>query len=271
MSWIVDERAPWILVTNDDSADSPALEPLLCRLATIAPVRAVVPAAECSWTAKRMTRFGELDLEEIECGGFPTWTLSGSPADCANLGINNLCSRRPSLVVSGINIGTNAGLAYMLSSGTVGAAVEAALCGVPSAAFSVELEKPDYKRWRTERNLDSIADLWISTAAVSAEIVAEILAAGLPENASLLNVNMPPGTTVLTPRRFTGISQTTYGRFFKRLESGRYAYDSAELEILKPDSGADVEVLRGGEVSITPIRFGLEVEAPVDRHRFERG
>ena len=270
MSWLVDESDPWILVTNDDSVDSPALVPLINELAAILPVRAVVPAAECSWTSKRMTRFGELDLAQVDCEGLQVWSLSGSPADCANLGIHNLCSRKPSLVVSGINIGTNAGLAFMLSSGTVGAAVEAALAGVPSAAFSVELEKPDYQRWRSERNLDSLARLWSSTAAVSAEIAAEVLSSGLPAGASALNVNMPPGTTPSTPRRLTGVSKTTYGRFFKRLESGRYSYDSARLEVLEPDSGTDVEVLGRGEVSITPIQLGFEGDGTSDGHRFER-
>ena len=219
-----------------------------------------------------MTRFGEVRLEEAGLDGFAAWTLTGSPADCANLGIHNLQSTKPRLVVSGINIGANAGLSFMLSSGTVGAAIEGVLSGVAAAAFSAQLHKQDYDRWREQRNLDSLAQLWESAAVVTAEIVAEILDRGLPEGASLVSVNMPPETSPSTPRQFTEITKTEYGRFFRRTGSGRFVHEFSGLEIREPNSCGDVEVLERGVVAITPIRFGLEAEpTDVDRHRFERG
>ena len=86
---------PQVLVTNDDGADSPLLVPLLWELSKLAELCPVVPAAECSWTSKSMSRFEPLVLAEIECGGFPVQTLTGKPADCANIGIHNLCPEKP--------------------------------------------------------------------------------------------------------------------------------------------------------------------------------
>ena len=272
MSSIEDEGAPWILVTNDDGIDSPALVPLLRTLSGGYSVRAVVPASECSWSAKRMTRFGELRLEEAGLDGFAAWSLTGSPADCVNLGIHSLHATKPRLVVSGINIGANAGLSFLLSSGTVGAAIEGVLSGVEAAAFSAQLHKQDYDRWRERRNLDSLAQLWESAAEVTLEIVAEILDRGLPQGASLLSVNMPPQTSASTPRQFTEITKTDYGRFFRRTGCGRFEHEFSGLEIREPKACGDVEVLERGVVAITPIRLGLEAEpSDGDRRRFERG
>ena len=268
MSWIASDDGPWILVTNDDSLDSPSLAPLLGQLSTILPVRAVLPAAECSWTGKRMTRFGEVELAGIESAAIPTWTLSGSPADCANVGIHHLCERQPCLVVSGINVGTNAGLAYILSSGTIGAAVEAALNGVPALAFSVGLEKADYERWRQTRDLSNLVDLWAAAARVSAEIAAEAVSGGLPEGCALLNVNMPPTTTASTARRMTSISKSSYGSFFKRVGPGRYSYDSANLEIQQAGGDSDLNVLAAGAVSITPMQLDQSIAVGPDGARF---
>ena len=63
------EKKPWVLLTNDDGADSPALVPLLEELSAVVEVRAVVPASECSWTAKMVSRFVQLELDEIESKG----------------------------------------------------------------------------------------------------------------------------------------------------------------------------------------------------------
>ena len=266
------EKKPWVLLTNDDGADSPALVPLLEELSAVVEVRAVVPASECSWTAKMVSRFAQLELDEIESSGFRIWTLDGYPADCANIGIHNLFATKPALVVSGVNIGTNAGLAQMLSSGTVGAAIEAMLNNVPSAAFSAQLKPEDFARWRQHRDLSSTTGLWENVAVVTREIVEELLQSGLPRGASTLTVNMPPGTTRETPRRLTGVTCTRYGAIFGRNEtSGCFEHNFSGLLPREEDAGGDIAALERGEVAITPIRFALEMEpAEVDRQRFER-
>jgi len=266
------KKKPWVLVTNDDGVDSPALVPLLRELSALTEVRAVVPASECSWTSKIVSRFTPLEVAEIQSDGFKIWTLSGYPADCTNIGIHNLFDSRPILVVSGINIGTNAGLAYTLSSGTIGAAVEGMLCNVPSAAFSLQLKAEDYARWRRFRDLSSQEDLWEGPAAVTREIVAELLAGGLPQTASLLSVNMPPDTTLQTPRCLTRVADTRYGAVFARTAAAEhFEHKFSGLLPAAEDGHGDMAALDRGEVAISPIRFSLDVEpVEADRRRFER-
>jgi 5'-nucleotidase len=269
----VSENEPWILLTNDDGVDSPALVPLLRQLATVAPVRAVVPAGECSWTGKILSRFSQLELRQVEREGHQIWTLDGYPADCANIGMHSLGDDPPALVVSGINVGANAGLAYFLSSGTIGAAVESMLGGAVAAAFSLQLAAADYQRWRRSRDLSCMEETWEEAAVVTREIVEEILAGGLPQGASLLSVNMPPKVTAQSPRCFAGVTPTGYGRYFARDEvSGLFSYSSPGLRVTGEDADRDIAVLARGAVALTPIRFALDVEATAaDCRRFERG
>ena len=265
---------PQVLVTNDDGADSPLLAPLLRELSELAALCVVVPAAECSWTSKSMSRFEPLVLAEIECGGFPVQTLTGKPADCAHIGIHNLCSATPVLVVSGINMGTNSGLAFTLSSGTIGAAVEGFLAGVPSAAFSLELPEPAFALWRRSRQLDPALDALVAAAAVvAAEIAAEILRGGLPAGADMVAVNMPANTRRESPRCLTGLARMSYGPLFARRENeSHFAYHSCQVQLVGDGANSDVEALAHGEVAITPLRYSLSAPiSSVDRQRFERG
>ncbi len=269
---VVSEK-PWILLTNDDGADSPVLVPLMEELSAIAEVRTVVPASECSWTAKIMSRFNPVPLVEIERSGQRIWTLGGYPADCANIGIHSLFSTPPALVVSGINMGTNAGLAFFLSSGTIGAAVEGFLAGVTAVAFSLELPKEDFALWRKERRLENrVEQLLANASAVTRQIVDEVWNRGLPDGASLMTVNMPTSTDLQTPRRFTGVARTAYGSIFSRNpDEDRFDYRFSGLQILDEGVAGDVGALQEQIIAMTPVRFALDVEpTPEDRQRFER-
>ncbi len=263
---------PWVLLTNDDGVDSPALWYLLGELSSSVEVRAVVPAGECSWTGKILSRLSRLELGQVERDGFKIWTLNGYPADCANVGIHNLFDTRPALVVSGINMGANAGLAYFLSSGTVGAAIEGILSGIPAAAFSAQLLPDDYSRWWRHRQLStSLEALLRNTAIVSREIVEEVLRGGLPQGASLLSVNMPPNTTPEATRRIAALTTTEYGSFFHFNETSRHLeHGGIKLRSQQGQAQGDIAALERGEVAITPIRFALSAECrEEDRRRFE--
>lgn len=261
--------APWILVTNDDGIDSPALPPLLEALGGLAPVCAIVPSREYSWSSKTMSRFGRLELRRCTAD---LYALDGSPADCASIGVHNLRPEPPRLVVSGVNIGINAGLAFLLSSGTVGAALEASLSGVPAVAFSAQLQPEEYDRWRARRDLATLAQTWTRAADIALDISGEILARGLPSGAQLVSVNLPPGADRQTPRVLTGVTETSYGAFFRLAGDGRYEHEYSGLRRTQASGGGDLEALDGGRVAITPLRFQLDVPpAALDRARFERG
>ena len=266
-------KKQWILVTNDDGRDSPTLIPLVRALSAMAPVRAVVPNEERSWTSKMLSRSGTLEAKQVEIDRIPIWTVSGGyPADCANIAIHNLFDSCPMLAVSGINMGTNAGVAYFVSSGTVGAAAECALSGVPAAAFSLGLDSDEYGRWRRRDPLSpTFSDRIASAVEVTLEIGEELLRSGLPPDVSFLNVNMPRDIGPRCRRRVTGLEACTYGPFFEAAEAThKFRHGPMRLERTESSDG-DLTALERNEVSITPIRLKQDVALePSEASRFER-
>ena len=144
-----------MLVTNDDSHDSPLFLMLIEALQELGDLQIVVPASEQSWKGKSMTRYGALYVDQIQLHGHVGHSVTGTPADCVNIGMYNLMPEPPDLVVSGINIGTNTGLGFLLASGTVGACLEGNIGGVPGLALSQELTPEVYHLWSSERRFDS--------------------------------------------------------------------------------------------------------------------
>ena len=142
-----------ILVTNDDSHDSPLFEMLLDEIQALGDVTIAVPAEEQSWTGKCISRFGQLSLEKKNIADHEAYCIGGSPADCANLAIYNLFDEKPDLVISGINIGFNCGTSYVFSSGTVGACFEANIAGVPALSISRRMSSEHYQAWNRDRAL----------------------------------------------------------------------------------------------------------------------
>jgi 5'/3'-nucleotidase SurE len=126
-----------ILLVNDDGLDSPALIPTIQELEKIGDVKTIVPRHQQSWTSKSNIRRGkDLRLSHHEISGHHVLALDALPADCANYGLF-MEEYFPDILVSGANVGHNVGLAAFYSSGTVGAALEGLLVGVPSIAVSV--------------------------------------------------------------------------------------------------------------------------------------
>ncbi|MDA0746469.1 MAG: 5'/3'-nucleotidase SurE [bacterium] len=142
-----------ILLTNDDSHDSPLFHIAIEKLKRLGNVTVVVPKEEQSWTGKSITRFDPLRVEEISIAGEQVWCLNGRPADCANFGIYHLFEQKPDLVVSGINIGSNTGVAYTFSSGTIGACLEGNIAGVPAVGLSQVLAPEVFRYWDEHREL----------------------------------------------------------------------------------------------------------------------
>jgi 5'-nucleotidase len=244
----------WLLVTNDDGAHSPALLPLVRALGELAEVRVVVPDKERSWIGKAISRWEELSVERRLCEGVEIHAVGGFPADCTNLAIHSLFEERPELVVSGVNIGLNVGLGFFLSSGTVGAAMEGWIAGVPSIAFSMGV--PDNDREWKQRALGD-RKLWEQAARLCAALVRELRSAGYPEEVDLLSVNFPVGATVETPRAVTELAAVGYDGLFRRRDDGQFVHDFSGA--LRNESAAspqsDVSAVRAGMVSITPVRL----------------
>ena len=130
---------PHALVTNDDGIESAFLHRLVEALLPQFRVSVAAPALEQSWTGRSMTRHGELDAI-LSPSHFPdgveAWSISGTPTDCVNIALGNLLSKKPDIVLSGINIGFNTTESLILSSGTVAGAIEGVLWNLPAIAFS---------------------------------------------------------------------------------------------------------------------------------------
>jgi 5'-nucleotidase len=157
-----------ILLTNDDGIESPALEALESALSTIGRVIVVAPDRERSATSHGITLHHPVPYEQLAPNRF---AVQGTPADCI-ISALRMFPEPPSLVISGVNRGSNLG-SDILYSGTVAAASEAALQGIPAIAVSAH-SRADYA----------------SAAAVAARIAAHVLAHGLPPDV-ILNVNYP--------------------------------------------------------------------------------
>ncbi len=271
-------RSRSVLVTNDDGVDSPALGPLADVLADLGTVRVVVPDGERSWTGKAMTRTGHVHVEEVERDGRRVTTVSGTPADAAQVGCG-LLAPGPDLVVSGINLGHNHGSAFALSSGTIGAAVEAVLLGRTAVAVSTGTME-DWDAWRALAGGPGSRGDWARLSEVVHDVLVTVLAAGLPDACDLVSVNLPWDADGDTPWRLTRLATTRYGAMLvpgvdDGPDDGPWSATYGGLEVL--DDGddhplpTDLEAAHAGLVSVTPLRFPDTAIVPDDvRRRVER-
>lgn len=249
-----------ILLVNDDGARSPFLLPLARALAPLGTVRIAVPLEEKSWTGKAMTRHGKLRVHPLQGAAWPGFdafasvAVEGTPSDCANLGVHHLFGDEPDWVVSGVNIGLNAGLNFIVNSGTVGAAFEAALTGVPAVAFSMQMPRPLYEQWIGERKLTGAeAERAIAAAAErSGRIMRTVLEQGLPAGAMVLNVNYPQGMNAETRARWAPVERNRYGSLFAKHGDG-YAHNYRGDSWRDDSVLGDKAVVERGEIAVTAL------------------
>src|SRR5512136_2498084 len=130
---------PRILLTNDDGVSSVGLWAAYEALAPIADVTIVAPATQQSAVGRSISIFEPLRASQIIMNDIPAWSVAGKPTDAVIIGLYAL-NLNPSMVVSGINIGENLSFESIMTSGTVGAALEASNQGTKSIAFSLQVE-----------------------------------------------------------------------------------------------------------------------------------
>ncbi len=231
-----------ILVTNDDGIHAPGIHALAESLKTVGEVTVVAPDRERSAVGHSLTLHHPLRALQL---GPNTFAVDGTPTDCVNLGIHNLLSFKPDIVVSGINRGANLGddVTY---SGTVAAAMEATLMGIPSFAVSLVTE--------------GLGTNYEAAAEFACRLALQIHEKGLPGD-TFLNVNVPdlPCDSLL-PSRVTSQGKRRYeGNIVGKLDPrGRKYYwiGSAQLSFLDLE-GTDYHAVSRGHVSITPLHLDL--------------
>ncbi|MFQ5352242.1 MAG: 5'/3'-nucleotidase SurE [Candidatus Binatia bacterium] len=228
-----------ILASNDDGIQSEGLTRLVNALESLDRVQVVAPDRERSAASHAITIDRPLRAEEVR----PGWiAVDGTPADCVNLALNGLLDERPWLVVSGINRGANLGddVTY---SGTVSAAMEAVLLGVPGIAFS---------------QVGKVAFDYGAAGAFAQALCLCLRKSSLPPD-TLLNVNVPEEVT---------------GRGYLVTRQGKRRYGDAMVEKTDPrgrkyywiggdeldfadEAGTDFDAIQQGKISVTPLHLDL--------------
>ncbi len=240
---------PFILLSNDDGVMAPGISALVDALADLAEVMVVAPDRERSAASHSISLDRPLRVEKLRSN---VYAIDGTPVDCVYLALLHLVPRKPDLCVSGINNGFNLGTDVFYS-GTVGAALEAALRGVPAIAMSVERKLPQD---------------FAPAAGFARSLVRQVLARGPDaiEAGSLLNVNLPAG-----PVR--GYALTSMGERLYRdqvdmredLRGRAYYWIGGPEEKGEDVPGSDSAAVRSGLVSITPLNLDLTHRTAMER------
>jgi 5'-nucleotidase len=242
-----------ILVTNDDGYTSAGFIPLVKQLSQDFKITIVVPSREKSWIGKAITTKKELSIDEINYEGFTLFTVDGAPADCVQLGMYNVMQNKPDMVVSGINQGENAGHARILSSGTVGAAVEAAFEKIPALASSIAI--PLAVKEKTDLFDKKNYYMFENAANITRKIV-NILEGKKFEAADLFSVNIPYDATSTTAYMITKPFKDPYGQLFHKTKGG-YLHETPPLDYNLSREGTDLDALSKKKISITPLCLDL--------------
>ena len=238
---MVRSRSVVILVCNDDGIYAAGLRALEEALAALGEVWVVAPDREQSAVSHSLSLYRPLRVEEV---GLRRFAVDGTPTDCINLAINGILRERPSLVAAGINHGANLGddITY---SGTVSAAIEGTLLGVPSLAFS--LMSRDGAGFET-------------AAAFAARLARAVLDNGLPRD-TLLNVNVP----ALPSGEVRGYAVTKQGRrrygdaIVEKVDprGKKYYWIGGDDLGFVPEEGTDCTAVASGYISVTPLHLDL--------------
>ena len=194
-----------LLLTNDDSIESPFLHALISALHAAGHELVIAaPKTEQSWIGCAKSRLRPVTSFADDRGfGCPTWIIDGTPSDCVSIALAHLIpSTNPiDAVVSGINIGRNASLGFILASGTIAGAWEGALHGLPAIAFSQDLSPEQFETIRAAGNRPDItmsATLAVS-ATRAAQLVPSLVAATTPHSFTVHNINFPSPCRADTP------------------------------------------------------------------------
>ncbi|WP_298237816.1 5'/3'-nucleotidase SurE [uncultured Algibacter sp.] len=240
-------KKPLILVTNDDGINAPGIRTLIAVMKTIGDVVVVAPDSPQSGMGHAITLDSTLYVEQVNYkhGALKEYSCSGTPADCVKLAIRELLDRKPDLCVSGINHGSNSSI-NVIYSGTMSAALEAGIEGIPAIGFSL-------LNYKWQANFEA-CESFVKT------ITENVLKQGLP-NGIVLNVNIPD----IPKKEIKGIKVCRQAKanwveeFDKRVNPQGKDYYWLSGKFVNLDGGKDTDewALENGYVSLVPVQFDL--------------
>lgn len=238
------QNKPVILVTNDDGITSAGIKALVEAMQPLGTVVVVAPDSPQSGMGHAITIHDPLRLHKIEMfKGVDAYQCTGTPVDCVKLAVNKILHKKPDLCVSGINHGSNSSI-NVIYSGTMSAAMEGAIEGIPSIGYSL---------------CDHTHDADFSAAIHYAALIAQkVLKKGL-QPGTLLNVNIPKGTTA--DLKGVKICRQAIAKwkeeFDERYDPSKRKYYWLTGKFINPDKGEDTDewALENNYVSIVPVQF----------------
>ena len=237
-------KKPLILITNDDGVTAPGIQSLISAMKSLGDVVVVAPDSPQSGMGHAITVNSTLYIEKVDKEQ-AIYSCSGTPADCVKIAINEILDRKPDLCVSGINHGSNSSI-NVIYSGTMSAAIEAGIEGIPSIGFSLL----DYS-WNAN----------FETATKYAKKIASgVLKNKLPEGV-ILNVNFPN----VSEKEIKGIKVSRQAKanwieeFDKRVNPMGRDYYWLTGKFVNLDKGEDTDewALANNYVSVVPVQFDL--------------
>jgi len=246
---------PLILVTNDDGITAPGIRALIQVMKKLGEVVVVAPDAVQSGMGHAVTIHSPLYLDGvvIDEGSQKEYKSNGTPVDCVKLAINEVLQRKPDLIVSGINHGANSSI-NVLYSGTMSAAVEGGIEGIPSIGFSL-----------TDFHWD--ADLEASKY-YAEQIAAYVLKNGLPKGI-VLNVNIP--NVPLKEIKGIKVARQSHDKWVEAFEKrtnphGRnYYWLTGTFSSFDKKPDTDVFALENKYVSVVPVHFDMTAHQWIDK------
>ena len=233
-----------ILVTNDDGITAPGLHALVEAVKHLGEIIVVAPDSPQSGMGHAITINNPLRLDKVDLHGNHTWyQCSGTPVDCVKIAIDKILHRKPDLCVSGINHGSNSAI-NVIYSGTMSAAMEGAIEGIPSIGFSL---------------LNFALDADFSAAKRYAGMIAEnVLERGLPTG-TLLNVNIPnlPIESLKGVKVCRQANAKWEEEFDERLDPNKRKYYWLTGKFVNQDKGQDTDewALANGYISLVPVQY----------------
>lgn len=241
------QKRPLILVTNDDGITAPGIRTLISVMNELGDVIVVAPDSPQSGMGHAITLDSTIycDAITIDEGPQLEYRCSGTPADCVKMAISEILNKKPDLCVSGVNHGSNSSI-NVIYSGTMSAAVEAGIEGIPAIGFSLL----DYS-WNAK--FDHLR------AAIK-KIAENVLERGLPDGV-VLNVNFPK----VESKKFKGIKICRQARanwveeFDKRVNPQGKEYYWLTGKFINLDNGEDTDLwsLKNGYIAIVPVGFDM--------------
>jgi 5'-nucleotidase len=243
-----DKKVPVILVTNDDGITAPGIRNLVQAVKGLGKIVVVAPDKPQSGMGhaitiglplrlNKVTFFDDLDIEAYQC--------TGTPVDCVKLAVDKVLHQKPDICISGINHGANHSI-NVIYSGTMSAAVEAAIESIPSVGFS---------------SLDYSLEADFSAARKYARLIVEEMLSKPQEKHTVLNVNFP----IATPEEIKGVKicRQAYAKyeedFIERTDPHHRKYYWLTGEFVNFDEGTDTDVwaLANNYVSVVPVQFDM--------------